>query len=152
MKIINATTLQDKQGIYENVDPRVVRYIKQLQIEYKEADEYIAYWQKQVDIKSELIEDLYKELYSTNQLVRGYVDRHLSLQTLKRQLEIKDKWNQLLIDIGVDYDGYNDAENLKELIDELVECSKRAIKNDDKVVASYNSEKQYNILGEEIEC
>lgn len=39
---------------------------------------------------------------------------------LKNQKENKDNWFQLIVDIGYDYDGYNDVENLKHLIDELV--------------------------------
>ena len=36
------------------------------------------------------------------------------------ELNNKNEWCQLIIDIGFDYDGYNDADNLKLLIDELV--------------------------------
>ena len=42
---------------------------------------------------------------------------------LKEKVENKDRWCQLIADIGFDYDGYNDAENLKALIDELVQYS-----------------------------
>ena len=42
------------------------------------------------------------------------------IEYLKNQKENKDKWFQLIADIGFDYDGYNDTENLKHLIDELV--------------------------------
>ena len=42
------------------------------------------------------------------------------IEYLKNQKENKDNWFQLIADIGFDYDGYNDVENLKHLIDELV--------------------------------
>lgn len=39
---------------------------------------------------------------------------------LKSKIENKDKWCQLIADIGYDYDGFNQVESLKALIDELV--------------------------------
>ena len=37
-----------------------------------------------------------------------------------------DEWLQFIWDIGFDYDGYSDANNLKQLIDELVDASIQA--------------------------
>jgi hypothetical protein len=37
-----------------------------------------------------------------------------------------DEWLQFIWDIGCDYDGYSDANNLKQLIDELVNASIQA--------------------------
>ena len=37
-----------------------------------------------------------------------------------------DEWLSMIWAIGVDYDGYNKAENLKKLIDELVDMAKKA--------------------------
>lgn len=39
---------------------------------------------------------------------------------LKNKIENKDRWCQLIADIGYDYDGYRKAESLMTLIDELV--------------------------------
>ena len=39
---------------------------------------------------------------------------------LKKKIENKDKWCQLIADIGFDYDGYRQADSLMSLIDELV--------------------------------
>lgn len=39
---------------------------------------------------------------------------------LKSKIENKDRWCQLIADIGYDYDGFNQVESLKALIDELV--------------------------------
>ena len=38
----------------------------------------------------------------------------------KNKIDNKDKWCQLIVDIGFDYDGYDTIESLKGLIDELV--------------------------------
>lgn len=38
----------------------------------------------------------------------------------KNKIDNKDKWCQLIVDIGFDYDGCNTIESLKGLIDELV--------------------------------
>ena len=37
-----------------------------------------------------------------------------------------DEWMKHIWEAGVDYDGYRDAKNLMELIDELIEYSKKA--------------------------
>ena len=39
---------------------------------------------------------------------------------LKNKCENKDKWCQLIADIGYDYDGYRQADSLMKLVDELV--------------------------------
>lgn len=46
----------------------------------------------------------------------------------KNKIDNKDKWCQLIVDIGFDYDGYNDVENLKRLIDELVSYARESRK------------------------
>ena len=69
---------------------------------------------------------------------------------LKRDKNIMQKYLQLIADIGYDYDGYNDVENLKALIDELCKYALCGIKLDDKSIISSSCEKYYNILGEEI--
>ena len=42
------------------------------------------------------------------------------VEYLKQKSENKDRWCQLIADIGYDYDGYRKAEHLMKLIDELV--------------------------------
>lgn len=69
---------------------------------------------------------------------------------LKRDKDIMQKYLELIINIGCDYDGYNDVENLKALIDELCKYALCGIKLDDKKIISSSCEKYYNILGEEI--
>ena len=58
--------------------------------------------------------NLVKELRQENQQLKE------KAEYLKSKIENKDKWCQLIADIGYDYDGYNDSKNLKLLIDELV--------------------------------
>ena len=70
---------------------------------------------------------------------------------LERQIKIKDKWCQLIIDIGFDYDGFNTVESLKGLIDELVDYAHKAIICDDvSVVYVGADDKKSNILLEDI--
>lgn len=70
---------------------------------------------------------------------------------LERQIKIKDKWCQLIIDIGFDYDGFNTAESLKGPIDELVDYAHKAIICDDvSVVYVGADDKKSNILLEDI--
>ena len=71
-------------------------------------------------------------------------------QQLKRQIEIKDKWSQLIIDKGFDYDGFTKSEDLRLLIDDLVNYASNSIKADDKAIAYTNGLSNYNILEEEI--
>ena len=55
----------------------------------------------------------------------------------------------MICDLAYDYDGCNTEKSLKELIDELVDYSKKAIKNDDTSIAYIGGEKEFNILFEE---
>ena len=74
------------------------------------------------------------------------------IKRLKRQIRIKDSYMHLIYAIGFDYDGYNDVKNLKDIIDELVDYSKKAVRCDDKWVAYEDgNDKKLNILMEEIE-
>lgn len=71
---------------------------------------------------------------------------------LERQVKIKDKYCQLIIDLGFDYDGFNTVDNLKGLIDELVSYAQRAIECDDKGIVYVNGKGEHdNILGEPID-
>lgn len=56
-----------------------------------------------------------EELEQENKQLKEKVDY------LKEQKENTYQWCQLIADIGFDYDGYNDVENLKQIIDELVQ-------------------------------
>lgn len=71
---------------------------------------------------------------------------------LERQIKIKDKYCQLIINLGFDYDGFNTVDSLKGLIDELVSYAQKAIEYDDKEVIYVNGKgERDNILGEPID-
>lgn len=70
---------------------------------------------------------------------------------LKRQIKIKNEYAKLIIDLGFDYDGLNNIDDLKKLIYELVNYAKDILNNNDrKIVYVDGNNKKYNILGEEI--
>lgn len=76
----------------------------------------------------------------------------LENQQLIREIQIKDKYLDLIVVIGYDYDGFNEVESLKGLIDELVRFAKMALDNDDKTsIVIDSNDKKMNILGEIIE-
>lgn len=66
---------------------------------------------------------------------------------LKKQIEIKNSYLDLIYMIGCDYDGCNNAEDLKELIDELIDLAIKGKYNDTNSVIFMDN---LNILGEEI--
>lgn len=74
---------------------------------------------------------------------------------LERQIDIKNAYLQMIVDLAFDYDGYEDTENLKNLIDELSHYAKLALENNDKepIYASYSNGKKIdsNILIEDLE-
>ena len=67
-----------------------------------------------------------------------------------RENKIMKNYLRLIRDIGIDYDGYNDVKNLKDLIDEMVDYAKLGINKDDKHIISVSRDKKYNVLGEEL--
>lgn len=107
---------------------------------YKNEDKEMKYQPK--DILT--IEDVW--------LILDYI---INLQQENKQLtrdkNIMQKYLQLIIYIGHDYDGYNDVENLKAVIDELCKYALYGKKLDDKSIISSSCEQYYNILGEPIE-
>lgn len=56
------------------------------------------------------------------------------ITNLENVIEIKDKYFFMIWALGYDYDGYNTPENLKRLIDELVDYANYGRLNDDKHV------------------
>lgn len=73
------------------------------------------------------------------------------IETQERQLKIKNEYLQLAYDIGFDYDGCNTVESLKGLIDNILDLTTKAYKNDDtSTVYIGGDDKKYNVLYEEI--
>lgn len=76
---------------------------------------------------------------------------------MERQIEIMERYFELICDLGYDYDGCNTIEGLKSLIDELVHYASlgRAC-NDTEVIYitlkdEEGNEENFNILHEKID-
>ena len=69
---------------------------------------------------------------------------------LKKEIDIKNKYAELIVDLAVGYDGLNTVESLKGLIDELSSIAKLIINSSDKEVIYINGNNKYNILYEKI--
>ena len=70
---------------------------------------------------------------------------------LKKQVEIMEKYFELIIDFGFDYDGLNDIHSLKSLIDEIVRFARLGkVANITEPIFS-NGQDSFNVLGEKIE-
>lgn len=63
---------------------------------------------------------------------------------------IMEKYFELIIQLGYDYDGLNSVESLKELIDELVRYAKLGITKNLTESIYENEKGKYNILGKEL--
>lgn len=63
------------------------------------------------------ISELYSIIENQEKIIKDLQEK---VKYLKSKIENKDKWCQLIANIGYDYDGYRKAENLMSLIDELV--------------------------------
>ncbi len=70
---------------------------------------------------------------------------------LERKLKIKDKYFRLIIDLGFDYDGFNNSDKLKILIDELVRYANLGLhSNDTEMITIDEKHRKFNILDEEL--
>lgn len=86
-----------------------------------------------------------RKLYDT---IMKFLDER---DELVKKVKIKDAYLQLIIDLAYGYDGFNDVDGLKGLIEELSEYAKMALKNDDKTPFYIGSnEENFNILDETI--
>ena len=63
---------------------------------------------------------------------------------------IMEKYFELIIYLGYDYDGLNTVESLKGLIDELVKYAKLGITKNLSEPIYENEKGKYNILGKEL--
>ena len=72
------------------------------------------------------------------------------IEKLNKQVEIMEKYLELIYDLGFDYDGCGTIESLKKLIEDLVHCASlgRACNTTEPIYT--NMGKHYNILHEEI--
>lgn len=65
-------------------------------------------------------------------------------------IQIMEKYLELIIDLGFDYDGLNTVESLKALIDEIVRYAKLGRAYNITEPIFINEKNKFNILGEEI--
>ena len=98
--------------------------------------------------------ETFKKIFGKNcekEIYKMGISAMEEIEKLKRENKIMENYLQLIIDIGYDYDGYNDVEGLKSIIDELVQyASLGKNKNDKKSMSIDGNNKRYNILGEKI--
>ena len=71
------------------------------------------------------------------------------MKNLKKQIKIKNKYAQMILDLAIGYDGYTKEKELKRLIDEISELALLLIQCDDKKIIYISGNKGYNILFEE---
>lgn len=83
---------------------------------YEQLKERVAYLERSISRKEETIRNLQDELVETPK----ESELEEKIEYLKKKIANKDMWCQLIADLGFDYDGHNDVENLKLLIDKLV--------------------------------
>ena len=67
-----------------------------------------------------------------------------------RRIEIMERYLELICDLGYDYDGCNEIESLKGLIDELVHLASLGRACNDTETIYVDKENRFNILGEKI--
>lgn len=69
---------------------------------------------------------------------------------MKKEIEIMEKYFELIINLGFDYDGLNQVDSLKSLIDELVRYAKLGRVCNTSEPIYINGNKKYNIIHEEL--
>lgn len=83
--------------------------------------------------------------------IEGYLDlQEKEIKRLNNIIKIMEKYFELIIDLGYDYDGLNEEESLKNLIDELCKYASlgRAYNITEPIYENEN--KKYNILHEKL--
>lgn len=89
----------------------------------------------------------YAELISGMTITNAIV----KLEGLQREIEIKNAYLNLIYGLIFDYDGFNTAEGLKGLINELRKYASYALDNNDKIpIYRDGNENDFNILHEKI--
>lgn len=74
----------------------------------------------------------------------------MNKEELTKIIKIMEKYFELIIDLGFDYDGFERKEDLKNLIDELVKLAKLGRVYNTTEVIFMDRNKKYNILNQEI--
>lgn len=100
----------------------------------------------------EMIKDMRKE-----EMIKGLYDLSKNINKKSKEIErlnniikIMENYFELILDLGFDYDGFNDEDNLKKLIDELCRYASLGRVYNTTETIYVNRDKKYNILGEEL--
>ena len=104
---------------------------------------------KALSIKNKRLEDRLKSFEIT--YYHLYKSCQAEIESLKRQIKIKDEYLKMMWFIGADYDGYEITDGLKSVIDDLMDlCEKAGNNNDTYAMYEGCGNKYYNILQEEV--
>lgn len=119
---------------------------EQIKLAHKRAEEN--------DYKKECFKRLeYTEKYSKyneEDLIEEIIEKDKEIERLNNIIVIMEKYFELIVDLGYDYDGLNSIENLKGLIDELVRYASLGRVYNMTEAIYVNEDKKYNILNEEL--
>lgn len=93
-----------------------------------------------------------KEDYDRNveQLLYDKINAEQEIERLNNIIKIMEKYFELILDLGYDYDGLNEKESLKNLIDELCRYASLGRAYNTTEIIYVNGDKKYNILNEEL--
>lgn len=75
-------------------------------------------------------------------------NREALIKKQEKEIKIMEKYFELIIDLGYDYDGLSSTEDLQNLIDELVRYASLGRVCNTTEAIYVNQNEKYNILGE----
>lgn len=85
--------------------------------------------------------------YELENLLNGLLNK---LEEKDKEIDIMKKYFQMIIDLGYDYDGFNNVEDLKDLIDDLCIYANLGKECNTTETIYVNGNKKYNILDKEL--
>lgn len=105
-------------------------------------------------------EPLFKEALTEEEIKKAMTDKSIfeitleskdkEIERLNNIIKIMEKYLELIIDLGYDYDGFNSIESLKTLIDELCKYASLGRACNTTECIYEDNHKKYNILMEEL--
>ena len=82
--------------------------------------------------------------------VNTNIELSQEIERLNNIIKIMEKYFELILNLGYDYDGLNEKESLKKLIDELCRYASLGRAYNTTEIIYVNGDKKYNILNEEL--
>lgn len=134
----------------KKIDTHSFEYFKEMTNCWKKEELQYRCWEicKECVEKNKEIERLNKELQTSIDICNN---RQKEIVRLKNQIIIMKKYLKLICNLGYDYDGLNQVNSLKRLIDELVRyASLGRVCNITEPMYIDSEGKKYNILNEEL--